>query len=138
VSTRLVSADEYKSRRAALCRQIGPDAHALVVSAPAPNDRAPFRQYDDFYYLCGVEVPQSNLLIYGSTGHTTLFLPDGSAKSRESNEVWLLADDETKVKSTTGFDAVLGRNHPAGALAEVRVLYPFLRDGEVFVVDPQL
>lgn len=131
----LISMEEYKRRREALCKQIGPDAHALIVSAPAPNDRAPFRQYNDFYYLCGVEVPQSYLLIDGRTCRSTLFLPDRGAVSRESNEVWLLADDASTVQSATGVDAVLDRIHLTGALADVRVLYTFLRDGEGLKTD---
>lgn len=135
VNVQLISIAEYKSRRQALCRQIGPDAHALIVSAPAPNDRAPFRQYNDFYYLCGVAVPQSYLLIEGRTGKATLFLPDSAALSRESNEVWLHADDAVTAQSATGIDTVLERKHLSGALAAVRVLYTFLRDGEGLKTD---
>lgn len=131
----LISTAEYKSRRETLCKQIGPDAHALIAGAPAPNDRAPFRQYNDFYYLCGVEVPQSYLLIDGRTGRTTLFLPDSRSVSRESNEEWLLADDVEKAQSTTGVDAVLDRAQLAGALVDIRVLYTFLRDGEGLKTD---
>ncbi len=131
----LISIGEYKRRREALCKQIGPEAHALIVSAPAPNDRAPFRQYNDFYYLCGVEVPQSYLLIDGRTGNSTLFLPDCGAVSRESNEVWLCADDAEQAKSMTGVDAVLDRSRLAGVLADIRVLYTFLRDGEGLKTD---
>ena len=49
------SKDELRGRRATVCDAIG-DATALIAGAPASSGTAPFRQYNDFYYLCGVEV----------------------------------------------------------------------------------
>lgn len=123
------SIEELRDRRNALCQHIG-SAHALVVSAPAPNDRAPFRQYNDFYYLCGVEVPQSYLLIDGKSGYTTLFLPAGNEQSHESDEVLFSTDDSEAARKAAGVDAVRGREELTKSLEEVSELYTFLRDGE--------
>jgi Xaa-Pro aminopeptidase len=124
-----ISTDEYKSRRARLCERIG-SAHALVAGAPAPNDRAPFRQYNDFCYLCGVEVPQSYLMMDGGSGRTTLFLPERGQQSRERNDELLLAGQPDEVKALTGVDEVQSRTTLKDALDGVRTLYTFLRDGE--------
>ncbi|MHC4199487.1 MAG: aminopeptidase P N-terminal domain-containing protein [Planctomycetota bacterium] len=124
-----ISSDEYRKRRELLCGQIG-DAHALVVGAPAPNDRAPFRQYNDFCYLCGVEVPQSYLLIDGRTGHASLFLPESAQRSRERNDELLVADRPDVARALTGVDEVQRRDSLSEALKGVRRLYTFLRDGE--------
>ena len=59
------SADEFRARRHKLCDAIGADAVALVPGAKGPKGSQCFRQYNDFHYLCGVETPESYLLIRG-------------------------------------------------------------------------
>jgi Xaa-Pro aminopeptidase len=44
-------------RRPKVYDAIGKDAVALVPGAPAPEGYLRFRQSNDSYYLCGVEVP---------------------------------------------------------------------------------
>jgi Xaa-Pro aminopeptidase len=120
---------EFKRRRDQLCTHIG-SAHALIAGAPAPNDHNPFRQYNDFYYFCGIEVPQSYLLIDGATGYTTLFLPGADAHSQERNDVVLSPSDAAQAMEQSGVDAVCDRQEMAAALQPVQDLYTFLRDGE--------
>jgi len=120
---------EYKQRRELLCERIG-DAHALIVGAPAPKDRAPFRQFNDFYYLCGVETPQSYLLIDGKTCSTNLFLPSRENQSRERDEKVFSSDEPELAVQQAGVDAVLNHDELTGALQSVSQLYTFLRDGE--------
>lgn len=69
------SADEFRARRRRLREAIGKDAVALVPGAKGPKGSQCFRQYNDFYYLCGVETPESYLLISGGDERTELFLP---------------------------------------------------------------
>lgn len=83
---------EFKARRHLVGQAIG-DATALVAGAPAFNGSFAFRQYNDFYYLCGVEVPHAYLAIDGATGETTLFLPEAMHQIRDSDDPLLCADD---------------------------------------------
>ncbi len=123
------SLEELKGRRDALCESIG-DATVLLVGAPASTGSERFRQYNDFYYLCGVEVPQSYLLIDGASGRTTLFLPEAEFVPSDDDYRLLAADDADYAIEATGVDAVLSRNSLWQALAPVKHLYlPFL-DGE--------
>ena len=62
------SRDELAARRAAVFDMIGADDIALVQGAPAPATSEFFRQTNDFYYLSGVEVPHSYLLLDGRPG----------------------------------------------------------------------
>ena len=121
--------DEFRARRAAVCERIG-NAWALIVSAPATNGSMAFRQYNDFYYLCGLEVPHSYLLIDGASGKATLYLPAASHLGQDSDDPLLCADDPDRVIKTTGVEAVKHRDQLVGDLANVTTLFTFLRDGE--------
>jgi Xaa-Pro aminopeptidase len=123
------SIEEFRTRRNRVAQAIG-DATALIVGAPTYNGSIPFRQYNDFYYLCGVEVPHSYLLIDGPTGKTTLFLPEVAHLVVDSDDPPLCADDPDRVMKITGMDVVASRDQLETALAEVTTLYTFLRDGE--------
>jgi len=120
---------EFRSRRQAVCEAIG-DASALIVGAPATNSTGRFRQYNDFYYLCGVEVPQSYLLIDGASGHTTLFLPEAEYVPSDDDYRLLAADDADYAIETTGVDAVARRDTLWQRLASVKDLYLHFLDGE--------
>lgn len=120
---------EFRSRRNKVSRSIG-SATALIAGAPTPNGSIPLRQYNDFYYLCGVEVPHAYLLIDGPTGKTTLFLPEAEHLVRDSDDPLLCADDPGYVLRTTGVDAVGDRRQLEKHLAGVATLYTFVRDGE--------
>ena len=66
----------YAQRRARLAAQLGPDAVAIVPTAPErPRNRDsdfPYRFDSYFHYLCGFTEPHAWLVIEGS-GRTTLF-----------------------------------------------------------------
>ena len=53
---------EFAERRQRVLAQIG-DGVALVQGAGAAGGVSLFRQTNEFYYLCGVEVPHSYLLL---------------------------------------------------------------------------
>lgn len=121
--------EEFRARRDAVCKAIG-EATALIAGAPVSNGSIPLRQYNDFYYLCGVEVPHAYLLIDGPTGKTTLFLPEAEHLVIDSDDPVLCADDPGYAVKTTGVDAVEPRNKLADHLGSVTTLYTFVRDGE--------
>ncbi|MBC8444924.1 MAG: aminopeptidase P N-terminal domain-containing protein [Chloroflexi bacterium] len=51
------SVEEFRARRERVCREIGPEALALIQGSARQSGHSTFRQSNDFYYLCGVEVP---------------------------------------------------------------------------------
>lgn len=68
------TAEELKNRRLHIAGEIGEGTHLLIAGAPpVPCDA--LVQDANFYYFCGLDVPQSYLLIEGGTGRTTVFLP---------------------------------------------------------------
>ena len=68
------SKKEFQARRAKVYQAIGSDAVALVRGAAKNPGHSVFRQDNDFYYLCGVEVPHAYLLLDGANQTSTLFL----------------------------------------------------------------
>lgn len=123
------SIEELRSRRHAVCAAIG-DATALVVGAPVSSGTMPFRQYNDFYYLCGVEVPQAYLALDGASGRATLFLPESEHLTVDSDDPLVCADAPDYVLQASGMDAVCGRSQLEGYLDGVSTLYTFTRGGE--------
>ena len=66
---------EFSVRRGKVFDQIGSNALALLQGASPLGELQSFRQSNDFYYLCGVEVPDAYLLLDGNCRKTTLYLP---------------------------------------------------------------
>jgi Xaa-Pro aminopeptidase len=99
------SLDELAGRRGAVLAEIG-DGVAVVQGAGAVMGMGLFRQSNDFYYLCGVEVPHSYLLLDGVTGTTTLYLPHRDAVLESSEGRRLSAEDGHEAARLTGVSAV--------------------------------
>jgi Xaa-Pro aminopeptidase len=98
--------EEFAARRAKVMDAIGADGLALVQGAPSPEGYLRFRQSNDFYYLCGVEVQHAYLLLDGGSRRATLFLPHRNDR-REGMEGKLLSAEDTElVKTLSGVDAV--------------------------------
>ncbi len=123
------SIDEFRARRHEVCEAIG-DATALIAGAPASSGTVPFRQYNDFYYLCGVEVPQAYLALDGASRKATLFLPEAKLLSVDSDDPVVCADAPDYVLQASGVDAVRGRSQLEAYLGNVSRVYTFVRDGE--------
>jgi Xaa-Pro aminopeptidase len=62
------SPEEFAQRRAKVFEKIGTEAVALLQGAPAARGFCVFRQNNEFFYLCGIEVPQAYLLLDGRSG----------------------------------------------------------------------
>ncbi len=82
--------------------------------APTPCSRVPeacaveaFRQTNDFYYACGVEVAHAYLLLDGGGGKAALDLPHRDRVHANEGDV-LTADEPEVAKQLTGVDAVYG------------------------------
>jgi len=105
---------EFAQRRAQIFHAIGNQAVAVLPGAAATGAFDLFRQTNDFYYLCGVEVPHAYLLLDGRTQQTTLYLPPHDAKHERSEGAQLHADAPELVCQLTGVDVV----KPHAALRE--------------------
>jgi len=58
--------EEFQERRDKVFNAIGDKAIALLQGAPSVQGFYVFRQTNNFYYLCGLEVPHSYLLLDGA------------------------------------------------------------------------
>ena len=93
-------AEEFRARWERVFAKIGERAFAIVQGFPKVNGFLYPRQTNEFYYLCGVETPQSYLVLDGKTRRATLFLPP------------LLQVLELRVNHQLGFvDHLAGKKH---------------------------
>ncbi len=102
------SPEELASRRGAIFDRIGGDDIALLQGAAAPATSEFFRQTNDFFYLCGVEVPHTYLLLDGRTRATTLYLPHRDPAVERSEGRRLSAEDAEEAEKLTGIESVQG------------------------------
>lgn len=97
---------EFAERRAAVYAAIG-DNVAVLQGAPSPAGYTRFRQSNEFYYLCGIEVPHAYLLLDGAHRRTLLYLPHRREGRERGEGKMLSAEDAEMVKRLSGVDAVL-------------------------------
>lgn len=122
VCTLNLPAEEFVARRARIMDAVGSDGSALLQGAPMPRGYVRFRQTNDFYYCCGLETPQSYLLLDGARRRSALFLPwRGKAQLGEGAPPG--AEDEDLVRRITGVEAVCPLGQLSAHLAGVRVIY---------------
>ncbi|MCX6132651.1 MAG: Xaa-Pro peptidase family protein [Ignavibacteriales bacterium] len=100
--------EEFAARRAALYDVIGSSAIAVLQGAPGPAGYVRFRQSNEFYYLSGIEIPHSYLLLDGSTRRATLYLPHRNEGRERSEGKTLIPEEAVTVKQLSGIDAVYG------------------------------
>ena len=98
--------EEFAGRRARIADTIGPRAVALVQGAPSVHSSAIFRQSNEFFYVTGVTVPQSYLLIDGATKRSTLYLPHRDERRAATEGDLLTAEDADAVVTLTGIEQV--------------------------------
>src|SRR5262245_18019121 len=91
--------EEFAARRAKVFEQIG-DAVAIVLGTTPPPGEMPFRQNNQFFYLCGAAEPRSYLILDGRTKKTTLYLPPKNAQRERSAYGPALSQGPEAVKAT--------------------------------------
>ena len=101
------SPDEFRARRGRMCEAIDTEAWVLLQGAPQALGVDTFRQYNEFYYFCGVEVPHAYLLVNASDGKTLLFLPHESQVGRQAEGDIVCAENADAVCEAAGVDRVL-------------------------------
>ncbi len=72
LASSIFSKSEYAARRSRMMEKI-PDGIAIILGATSPISGLPFFQNNDFYYFCGVEVPNAVLIIDGMRKESMLF-----------------------------------------------------------------
>jgi len=123
--------EEFAARRAKVYEAIGTEAFAVVQGAPNPPGYTRFRQSNEFYYLCGIETPNSYIILDGGTKKATLYLPHRNEKRESGEGRMLTAEDADEVKKLSGVDAVA----PTDLLAE-QMEGKYLRGGKRILFTP--
>ena len=128
--------EEFAARRAKVYDAIGDKAFAVIQGAPSTTGYTRFRQSNDFYYLCGIEVPRAYLLLDGQARKATLFLPHRDEGREHGEGRMLSAEDGDEVKKLSGVDAVYGTDLLAEQMVNryhrrgLRVLFTTLAPAE--------
>ena len=129
-------AEEFAARRAKVYAAIGENGIALIQGAPSPEGYTRFRQTNEFYYLCGVEMPHAYLLLDAAQKRAALYLPHRHAMREASEGKLLSAEDADEIKKLSGVDAVFAQEMLAEHLARMartdppRTLYTPYQPGE--------
>ena len=103
------SCERLQQRRRQIAGAMSSGEIALFIGAPATGAFDLFRQYNDFYYLTGTEVPHSYLVIEGQTGVSTLFLEPLDARMERSEGPILSLSDGEYIEKRTGIERVAPR-----------------------------
>ena len=97
---------EFEARRQRIFEAIGPNAIALIQSAPSVPGFKVFRQSNTFYYLSGLEEGHCYLLLNGKNRTTTLYLPHRDSGREQSQGKILSAEDAVLIQELTGISRV--------------------------------
>src|SRR4030042_80472 len=104
-------AAELTERRSKVLDAIGDQALAVLQGADSSKAMGTFRQYNEFYYLCGIEVPHAYLVLNGKSRRSILFLPRASQIAKEHDGEAPSADNPACAKALAGVDGVRGPEH---------------------------
>jgi Xaa-Pro aminopeptidase len=99
--------EEFQARWQKIFDRIGNSAFAIVQGFPKVNGFIFPRQTNEFYYLCGVETPQSYLVLDGKTRRAILFLPPRDERLEKTEGRILSAADAELARKLTGASEVL-------------------------------
>jgi Xaa-Pro aminopeptidase len=122
--------EEFQARREKVYEAIGPKAAAVVRGSPKNMSHDVFRQNNDFYYLCGVEVPHAYLYLDGKSHSATLYLAHQSAERKRQEGEILSAENADLAQDLTGVERVLGIEALAQSLESIRVVHTPMRQAE--------
>ncbi|MFQ6039363.1 MAG: aminopeptidase P N-terminal domain-containing protein [Candidatus Poribacteria bacterium] len=102
--------DEFFARRAKVFDKIGNNAFVVLQGDSQREEFDIFRQSNEFYYLCGVEVTDAYLLLDGRSRKTILYLPARNPQQERTEGPILNSDDAELVQTLTGVDEVRNVN----------------------------
>ncbi len=118
------SKEEFKERRSRIFKEIGNNAIALIQGARDVDDFNIFRQTNTFYYLSGLEIPQSYLLLNGRNQQTTLYVPHRDEGRERSEGKMLSIEDAELIRELTGIERVKAREYLANDLVGTGLIRP--------------
>ena len=114
--------EEFIERRRRILEAVGSGAMVLIRGAAPGGGFDIFSQTHQFYYCCGLEAPQAQLLLDGSAGRATIYLPHAKeGHSAEGDS--LSAEDAEIIVEATGVDGVFGPEFLGEHLAGASVVY---------------
>jgi len=120
--------EEFISRRGKAFDRMEPNALAILPGNIRMGEFLPFRQAKEFYYLCGIEVPNSYLLLDGRDRKTILYLPKRDPQRERSEGPSLSSDDPELVRELTGVDEIKSPEELLGDIPEdAEIIYMPLR-----------
>lgn len=114
--------EEFARRRAEIAARIESGV-ALLRGAPSTGAFDLFRQYNDFYYLSGVECPHAYLTIEAGSGRSRLYLLPTDAKLAESEGAELSCTFPDETCRLTGCDEVRELGSLASDLASAGTVW---------------
>ncbi|MFP6618258.1 MAG: aminopeptidase P N-terminal domain-containing protein, partial [Pirellulaceae bacterium] len=114
---------EFDQRRQSLAKQLEVGSCAVLPGRVHTGAFDIFRQNNEFYYLCGIVVPQAYLVIEAQTGVTTIYLPSRDEKMERSEGVSLNSDSVAEVQAATGIAQVRSYHALATELSGKGVIY---------------
>ena len=115
----------FAARRRSIFEKIGTTV-AMLRGNPATGAFDLFRQNNDFYYLTGVEVPVSYLLLDGRTRTSTFYLPARDAKHERSEGRQFSSEDGPLIHRLTGIENVRSlEQFPRDLIGAAVVYLPF-------------
>src|ERR1044072_5522428 len=115
--------EEFAARRAKVFESIGNSSIAVVQGAPSPAGYTRFRQSNEFYYLCGLEVPHAYLLLDGATRRATVYLAHRNEGRERAERKVLSAEDADLIRQLAGVESVAGTD----LLNEALVRFAFFK-----------
>jgi len=122
--------ETFAVRRRRVAERIGVQAVAVVQGARGPGSHDQFRQSNELFYLCGVEVPHAYLVIDGADGAAALFLPHQDRHSVEAEGERLSAENAERTRELTGVDRVAALEELPAALRRTAVVFTPLSPAE--------
>ncbi len=115
--------EEFAARRDIVFDRIGDEACAVLQGAAPPRGFDPIRQTNQFFYLCGVDVPQAYLLLDARERKTVLYLPHHDAAHAASEGDVLSVETADLTRKLTGVDEVRGPEDLEADLRSARMIY---------------
>ncbi|HOD81392.1 MAG: Xaa-Pro aminopeptidase [Planctomycetes bacterium ADurb.Bin126] len=116
-------ADEFIQRRRRVLERIGPSGVVVLQGAAAPEGYELFRQTNEFYYLCGLDVPHAYLVLDARSGRSTLLLRPRNAREERNEGPLLWAEDADLARAACGVEAVAPVADLPAVLGDPRELY---------------
>ena len=127
---RIFAPETFADRRRRVAERIGAEAVALVQGARGSGSHDQFRQSNELFYLCGVEVPHAYLVVDGADGTAALFLPHQDGHSVEAEGEHLSTDNAEGARELTGVDRVAALEKLPAALRGATVVFTPLSPAE--------